>query len=344
MLIRQKTVTRRAIMALAAVAVGAGLLTGCDSSADNASGGAAAGGTFPVTVDHFFGSTTIKEAPKKIVAVGYTDDQAALALGAKPVGMTDQYTNPAGKSPDINTQWPWTKDKWGDSKPEVVMVNGDTAPNFEKIAKLDPDLIIAVYSEIDQASYDKLTKLAPTVARTKAEKEPFSAPWQDNALQISKALGKEDEGKKQIQAINDKQAAVKKAHPEWAGQSAVAVTWYKDAVYPYTSTDVRGQVLSGFGFKGNPDLDKLSDGKFSFALSPERMDVLSKFDHIIVIADKADEDAIKKFQLFTNLPAVKAGKVIYVPDSEGAAVGAAISQATLASMPYAIDQFSQLIK
>ena len=36
--------------------------------------------------------------------------------------------------------------------------------------------------------------------------------------------------------------------------------------------------------------------------------------------------------------AVKAGKVHWILDSEGPAVGAAISQATLASMPYAIDE------
>ncbi|WP_345409810.1 ABC transporter substrate-binding protein [Nonomuraea salmonea] len=75
--------------------------------------------------------------------------------------MVDQYPNPPGKTPDINTQWPWVKDKWGDTRPEVIMTNGDSGPNYEKIAALRPDLIIAVYSEIDQAAYDRLSKIAP---------------------------------------------------------------------------------------------------------------------------------------------------------------------------------------
>ncbi|MFI0405694.1 iron-siderophore ABC transporter substrate-binding protein [Actinomadura sp. 3N508] len=331
---------RRLAALLSAATLGAALLTGCGSgSSDDAGGGAqaAAGGAFPVTVEHAFGSTKITEAPKRVVSVGYTDDQAILALGTKPVGMVDQYPNPPGTTPDINTQWPWVKDKWGDTRPEVVMNNGDTGPNFEKIAALRPDLIIAVYSEIDQAAYDKLSKIAPTVGRTKAEKEPFSAPWQDNAVHIAKALGKETEGKKLVQDIQAKLDAARKAHPQFAGQTAVALSWYKDSVAPFTTTDVRGRMLSGIGFKGATEIDKIAGGKFFTVLSPERMDLID-VDRIFVINDKADQEALKKFELFANLKAVKGGKVSYLLDSEGPAVGAAMSQGTLLSLPYAIDE------
>ncbi|MGW2843824.1 iron-siderophore ABC transporter substrate-binding protein, partial [Streptomyces sp. NPDC001274] len=151
---------RRTAAVLSAAALGVGLLTGCGSDTAESKGEdapAASTGAFPVTVEHAFGSTEITKAPERVVSVGYTDDQAVLALGVKPVGMVDQYPNPAGKSPDINTQWPWVKDKWGDTRPEVVMSNGDAGPNYEKIASLRPDLIIAVYSEIDRAAYDKLS-------------------------------------------------------------------------------------------------------------------------------------------------------------------------------------------
>lgn len=269
--------------------------------------------------------------------MGYTDDQAILALGIKPVGMVDQYPNPAGKSPDINTQWPWVKDKWGDTRPEVIMNNGDSGPNYEKIASLRPDLIIAVYSEIDQAAYDKLSKIAPTVGRTKGEKEPFSAPWQDNAVHIAKALGKEKEGTQLVEGIQGKLDAAKKAHPEFANQTAVALSWYKDSVGPFTSTDVRGRLVTGTGFKYQTKIDEIADGKFFTTLSPERIDLVD-VDRIFVINDKADTEALKKFKLFANLPAVKNGKVSYLLDSEGPAVGAAMSQGTLLSLPYAIDE------
>lgn len=338
---------RRLAATLSAAALGVGLLAGCgsDDSADKPSDDApaAASGAFPVTVEHAFGSTEVTKAPKRVVSVGYTDDQAILAFGVKPVGMVDQYPNPAGKSPDINTQWPWVKDKWGDARPEVIMKNGDSGPNYEKIAALRPDLIIAVYSEIDQAAYDKLSKIAPTVGRTKAEKEPFSAPWQDNAVHIAKALGKEDEGTELVQGIQEKLDATKKAHPEFADQTAVVISWYENAIYPFTSTDVRGQLVTGTGFTYQTKIDDIAGGDFSTELSPERVDLID-VDRIFVVNDKADTEALNKSELFANLPAVKEEKVSYLLDSEGPAIGAAMSQGTLLSLPYAIDELVKSVK
>jgi iron complex transport system substrate-binding protein len=342
LLLRTTPVTsrRRLAAVLTAVALGTGLLTGCGSDStgepDDKSP-AAASGAFPVSVEHAFGSTKVDRAPRRVVTVGYTDDQAVLAFGIKPVGMVDQYPNPAGKSPDINTQWPWVKDKWGEARPEVVMNNGDSGPNYEKIAALRPDLIIAVYSEIDRAAYTKLSRIAPTIGRTKAEKEPFSAPWQDNAVHIAKALGKADEGADLVKGVQDKLDAAKKKHPEFAGQTAVVLTWYKNSVAPFTTTDIRGRLVTGIGFKGQTAIDEIADGKFYTVLSPERIDLVD-VDRIFVVNDKADQEALKKFELFTNLSAVKNGKVSYLLDSEGPAIGAALSQGTLLSLPYAIDE------
>lgn len=338
---------QRLAAAVSAATLGVGLLAGCGTdSADekkNDDAPAAAGGAFPVTVEHAFGSTEVSKAPQRIVTVGYTDDQAVLAFGVKPVGMVDQYPNPAGQTPDINTQWPWVKDQWGDTRPEVVMKNGDAGPNFEKIASLRPDLIIAVYSEVDKAAYEKLSKIAPTVGRTKGEKELFSAPWQDNAVHIAKALGKEKEGAELVKGIQTKLDAAKKARPEFGGQKAVALSWYKDSISAFTSTDVRGRLITGTGFGYRTEIDKIADGGFSTELSPERIDLID-VDRIFVINDKADTEALKKFELFDNLPAVKNGKVSYLLDSEGPAIGAAMSQGTLLSLPYAIDELVASVK
>ncbi|MFD5641793.1 iron-siderophore ABC transporter substrate-binding protein [Streptomyces anulatus] len=338
---------QRLAAAMSAATLGVGLLAGCgtDSAEEKKKdiSPAAAGGAFPVTVEHAFGSTEVSKAPKRVVTVGYTDDQAVLAFGVKPVGMVDQYPNPAGQTPDINTQWPWVKDQWGDTRPEVVMKNGDAGPNFEKIASLRPDLIIAVYSEVDKAAYEKLSRIAPTVGRTKGEKELFSAPWQDNAVHIAKALGKEKEGAELVKGIQTKLDAAKKAHPEFGGQKAVALSWYKDSISAFTSTDVRGRLVTGTGFDYQTEIDKIADGGFSAELSPERIDLID-VDRIFVINDKADTDALKKFELFNNLPAVKNGKVSYLLDSEGPAVGAAMSQGTLLSLPYAIDELVASVK
>ena len=44
---------------------------------------------FPVTVEHKFGTTEVEATPKRVVTVGYTDQDAMLALGVVPVGVGD---------------------------------------------------------------------------------------------------------------------------------------------------------------------------------------------------------------------------------------------------------------
>src|ERR687894_672408 len=76
---------------LATVLVAAGCGSGDDaSSGDAAAGGSpASGGAFPVTVETAFGPVQIPEEPQRVVALGWSDAETALALGVQPVGASD---------------------------------------------------------------------------------------------------------------------------------------------------------------------------------------------------------------------------------------------------------------
>ncbi len=132
---------QRLAAAVSAATLGVGLLAGCGTDpADekkNDDAPTAGGGAFPVTVEHAFGKTEVKQAPKRVVTVGYTDDQAVLAFGIKPVGMVDQYPTPPGRLLTSTPSGPG-EGAVGDARPEVVMKNGDAGPNFEKIASCAP--------------------------------------------------------------------------------------------------------------------------------------------------------------------------------------------------------------
>src|SRR5690606_8054542 len=75
-------------------------------SAATDDGGAPAGGedtaTFPITVDHAFGSTEITEDPQRVVTVGWTDHEVMAALGEVPVGAV---TINWGGNEDGSTDW-----------------------------------------------------------------------------------------------------------------------------------------------------------------------------------------------------------------------------------------------
>jgi iron complex transport system substrate-binding protein len=85
-------ISRRLLATAAAAAL---LLTGCATGGDAGSttdtdGESAAGeGTFPQTVTTAFGDVTIDEAPERVVALGWSDAETALALGVQPVGASD---------------------------------------------------------------------------------------------------------------------------------------------------------------------------------------------------------------------------------------------------------------
>lgn len=89
------------------------LLAGCGEetqTCEAASGGA----RFPVTVEHKFGTTEIPAAPKRVVAVGFNDQDFALAVGVKPAGAR-QFQGGI----DI-TDRPWAQSALGGAQPELI--------------------------------------------------------------------------------------------------------------------------------------------------------------------------------------------------------------------------------
>lgn len=90
---------------------------------------------FPVTVAHKYGTARVASPPKRVVTVGYNEQDFVLALGVEPVGVREWF----GDQP--NATWPWAQDELGDANPEVL----PTAElNFEQIAALWPDLIFGI--------------------------------------------------------------------------------------------------------------------------------------------------------------------------------------------------------
>ena len=98
------------------------LLAGCGGSSDDDDRSAAAAttapaaddATFPQTVEHNFGSTTVEAKPERIAVVGLTEQDTVLQLGYKPIATTEWY----GDQP--YAVWPWAQAALGDSKPTVL--------------------------------------------------------------------------------------------------------------------------------------------------------------------------------------------------------------------------------
>ena len=87
---------------------------------------------------------------------------------------------------------------------------------FERIAALEPDLIVGTNAGLTEKDYELLSQIAPTIPSVEGSTRYFSS-WQDQTLQIARALGREDDGQALIDEVEAKYAAVAAAHPEWDG-------------------------------------------------------------------------------------------------------------------------------
>lgn len=305
---------------------------------DTASGTAQAV-TFPVEVEHKYGTTVIEKKPERIVTLGLSDQDVVLALGVKPVGSIDWFKErPYG-------QWPWAKDLWGDQPPEIVGERDDY--NLEKILNLKPDLILAQYSGMTQQQYDELSKIAKTVGQPKGF-EDYGAPWQDMAKLAAKAMGETAELDEQIKAVDDRFATVREEHPDWKGKSVAVIDSYEPGkVVAFQETDPKAAFLEELGFEVPEEINKAareSKDVNAIELSAERFDMLDA-DLIVVLAFDPDtaKQNLGSSPVWQGLQAVKDGRVLFAPYSDPA-VGAALSFNTVLSIPYAIDQFVPLLE
>ncbi len=208
--------SRRMLAVAVPLLVGTLLTASCSSDEPSSASeqepeAAASGGAFPVTVAHKYGETTVTEEPVRVVTVGVTEQDIVLQLGVTPIAVTEWY----GERPFAT--WPWAEDLLGDAEPEVLSV----ADGFEveRIAALDPDLIVGTNSGMTKKEYELFAQLAPTIPAVEGSTPYFSA-WRDQTVQIAKALGKEAEGQAIVDDIDARYAEVAAAHPEWAGQTA----------------------------------------------------------------------------------------------------------------------------
>jgi iron complex transport system substrate-binding protein len=299
---------------LAALAAGgvlvAGTLAGC-STTDDEKSAAPAGNAFPATIDHKFGSTTIKSKPTKVLTVGWNDQDAVLALGVVPVSSREWF---AGYS-----DYPWVKSALGGKK----LPTFSAEINFEAIIKEQPDLIMAIYETINQETYDKLSQIAPTVVQSKSYADE-QTPWDVQTLTTGKALGKSAEAQTLVDKVNDKIAETKQAHPEFAGK--VLVEDYgpeKGEHYLIPGKDPRRALFDALGFAAQTK---------SAEVSEERVDLL---DRDVLFVNGATKEAMAASPVFAKLKVVTSDRTLYT--SFETPLAGALSYSGPNALLYALD-------
>ena len=293
-------------------------------------------GAFPIVIEHKFGSISIPEEPQRVVTIGFSEQDPVLALGVKPVAVREWF----GGHP--YAVWPWAVDELGDSEPTVLtMPFGEL--DYERIAALRPDLIVATHSGITEEEYERLSRIAPSLAQS-GDYPDFGMPWQEQTRAIGRALGLADKAEAVVSDVEARIAAVGGLYPEFQGAT---VAWASPitgeaqywAVGP-TTPPMR--FLAGLGFRVPAALAEVVGDKDSAQISHEQLHLL---DADVLIYQGRSEDGVATLEndpIYRQLRAAIEDRTVFF-SSTSDPVYAALSFSTVLSLSFAVDQLTLLL-
>jgi len=288
-------------------------------------------GAFPVTLKHVYGETVIEKKPERIVTIGWTTQDAVVALGEVPVAIPEQKWG--GNAEGV---LPWTADAIAATgKPAPKVINFDTEIPYEDVLAAEPDLILAPYSGVTQEQYDRLSAIAPTVAYAG---KPWAGSWQEITRITGQALGKSAEADALIASIDDKLNAAAAAHPEFAGKTfTFGSLWVGEAgMNVYSKTDPRVVMVTQLGLQPSAGVDALPTDTYFTTVSYEKLDTLDA--DVLISLDEGDEasDALYANELVQRFKPVADGRMLRMKDKSFVMATSAPSPL---SIPWMLDRF-----
>ncbi|MDN5588214.1 MAG: iron-siderophore ABC transporter substrate-binding protein [Brevibacterium sp.] len=283
-----------------------------------------------ISVDTKFGSVEVPQDPQKVVALGWGDAETALALGVQPVGASD-WVEFGG-----NGVGPWAEDLY-DEAPEIIAT---MEPDYEKIAALEPDLILDTKSSGEQERYDRLSEIAPTVGAPEGGDNYLTTMDQQVDL-VSQALGKEDEGEKLLDDLDKKYTAAREAHPEFDGKSVTVAAKTSEGWGAYVEGSERVQFMENLGFKQSEKVAALKPSGFTATVSEEKLGGLDA-DLLVAFPIYIPDAEITENAAFKRIPAVEDGRSLVLTEDLND-VRQAFSLNSVLSASFAAEQMPDLV-
>jgi len=194
------------------------------------------------TFTHVHGSTEIKEAPTAIAAIGPGDADAVLSLGVQPVAIGGVKADPPS----------WLQDKIT-GKPAIMnFVDTNT------IKGAHPDVIIAT-GDMDDATYQRLTAIAPTITRPSDTKQVWN--WQTQLQWIGKIVGREHDATSLVAQVGAQQTDLRNQNAKLVGKTVSVVNYSDDGITQTLTPSFAADYLAGLGLNYDNKLVRQPDDK-----------------------------------------------------------------------------------
>lgn len=269
---------------------------------------------FPITIQHAFGTSIIKQQPKRVATVAWANHEVPLALGIVPVGFA------AAKFGDDDGDGvlPWVAARLRElnAKTPVLFDEGDGI-DFEAVAATQPDVILAAYSGLSQSDYDTLSMIAPVVAFQDA---PWSTNWRSMIRINSAGLGMKKEGDALIKKIETDIAEQVARYPELHDKSAMFITHLDptdlSVIRFYSTHDARVSFFDDLGLHSPDSVKKISrNGQYSGESSIEQIDEFNDVDIFVTYGNDNLLTPLNANPLMSKMRAIKNGAIVMLGNS-----------------------------
>lgn len=304
------------------------LAVACGTPGDSDAGDRSAVG-FPVTVTHKFGETTVEAAPRRIVSVGVHEQDFLYALGMHPVGVREWLDG--GYDGAV---WPWAEDEAGGTRATVLP---EAEIDFEGVAALQPDLIIATYSGISESDYAILSKLAPVIAQS-GDHADWAMPWREETRMIGAAVGKLEEAEELISSTEAVFEKARAQYPQLQAATCAIIGYFDGTFATYNSEDLGHRFLAELGLRVPAEIDAIAEGIY-VNISPERTDLLELDVAVWWTGQKTE---VEPMPLYQSLRLAREGRSVWLDDSDPT-IESALSMQTPLSFAYLVENLTPLL-
>jgi iron complex transport system substrate-binding protein len=247
------------------------------------------------TIAHALGESVIPAAPQRIVALNAIVIDNLVALGVQPAGV-------ATFSGDDFSSYEYM----AEALANVPIVGTFTEPNQERIAQLNPDLIIGREQELAE-TYATISQIAPTVAL--ADPGDFRS-W---LRQVAATVGREDMAETRIADYEARASAARARIQDAVGPaSAVFLRVQPDTIRVYSGLRLGGPMLYGdLGLTPPQFVASIPADETFVEISLEQIPQLADAEHIFLLDQSPEGEPAPLFSspLWQNLPAVQAQQV-----------------------------------
>jgi len=270
------------------------LLAGCGSAGE---GGSEEGATREVT--YRGGSVSAPERPGRVVSLWFPTTTNLVDLGLIPQATSDtEFAFPE----ELREEFPEDFDP-----ASVEKLGTSDQPNLERVAALEPDLILCTDFQRDELG-DELEQIAPVAGLL------WDGDWRLHFEEVARVVGREREAARVVREFEETVAEGRRRVPQGL-EVAFLTTEDASSFRINRPTSFPGIIAGELGLIVKDPVESGQAEDFFVAVSTEKLDVVRASIIFVTEFDESGESLafFRDQPLWRELPAVRRGAVEAVP-------------------------------